>query len=213
MWQQESEEVRVNFKAQAEKLKQEHLQLYPDYTYRPRKPAERKKRMTKKKAAALVKASAAANTAKNLQNVRQYASFSEPSGHLDTEVKNGAPCRRLTLPLPPDVTPEMIGQLTHVGLCPEEEDIAGTLGFDLGPSAAYEAANANDLAFFPEIDETQPDFKALIKEASEAYASGYYDVALHRHDYYDAEYQLQEYVDLGINDDSTLSKLDRYAIR
>jgi hypothetical protein len=37
----------------AEQKKREHYALHPDYVYRPRKPSEKKRRMTKKKAAAL----------------------------------------------------------------------------------------------------------------------------------------------------------------
>jgi len=53
MWQNESVQVRAEFKAKAEMAKREHLQKYPGYQYQPRKPSEKKRRMTKKKAAAL----------------------------------------------------------------------------------------------------------------------------------------------------------------
>jgi hypothetical protein len=37
----------------AEQLKKEHALKYPNYTYKPRKPSEKKRRISKKKAAAL----------------------------------------------------------------------------------------------------------------------------------------------------------------
>lgn len=54
MWSQESEEVRQDFKRQAEIVKGAHMAKNPDYQYKPRKPAEKKRRMTKRKAARLV---------------------------------------------------------------------------------------------------------------------------------------------------------------
>jgi hypothetical protein len=46
----------------AEQKKKEHHALHPDYVYRPRKPSEKKRRMTKKKAAALKQTEADAAT-------------------------------------------------------------------------------------------------------------------------------------------------------
>jgi hypothetical protein len=45
--------VRAQYKAQAAQLKQEHMEKHPDYQYQPRKASELRRRMTKKKAAAL----------------------------------------------------------------------------------------------------------------------------------------------------------------
>jgi hypothetical protein len=53
MWKAESEEVRAHWKATAEQVKEEHLKQHPGYSYQPRKPSEKKRRMTKRKAAAL----------------------------------------------------------------------------------------------------------------------------------------------------------------
>ena len=41
----------------AEKIKAKHFEEHPDYQYQPRKPAEKKRRMTRRKAAALAKIS------------------------------------------------------------------------------------------------------------------------------------------------------------
>jgi hypothetical protein len=53
MWKLEDEEVRASWKAKAEVIKQEHKSKHPDYTYQPRKAGEKKRRMTKRKLAAL----------------------------------------------------------------------------------------------------------------------------------------------------------------
>lgn len=52
-WQKEDAGVRAQYKAQAAQLKHEHMKKHPDYQYQPRKASELKRRMTKKKAAAL----------------------------------------------------------------------------------------------------------------------------------------------------------------
>lgn len=48
-WNRESTEIRNHYLALAEQAKLEHLQQYPDYQYRPRRPEEKKRRMTKAK--------------------------------------------------------------------------------------------------------------------------------------------------------------------
>ncbi|KAF2433001.1 hypothetical protein EJ08DRAFT_584522 [Tothia fuscella] len=53
MWEAEGEEGRAVWKAKADEVKKEHMKKYPGYSYQPRKPSEKKRRMTKKKAAAL----------------------------------------------------------------------------------------------------------------------------------------------------------------
>ncbi|KAH8686051.1 high mobility group box domain-containing protein [Tricladium varicosporioides] len=52
MWGNESPEVIAEFKARAEQANAEHALKYPGYQYQPRKPSEKKRRMTKKKAQA-----------------------------------------------------------------------------------------------------------------------------------------------------------------
>lgn len=48
-WQNEKDEVKAQFKATAEEIKKKHLNAHPDYQYQPRKPTERKRRMTRRK--------------------------------------------------------------------------------------------------------------------------------------------------------------------
>lgn len=53
MWRDESESVKKQWKDKAENVKRQHLRDHPDYQYQPRKPHEKKRRMTKRKALAL----------------------------------------------------------------------------------------------------------------------------------------------------------------
>ena len=47
-WKEESPAVRDLYKAQALERKAEHLRMYPDYQYAPRKPGEKKRRASRK---------------------------------------------------------------------------------------------------------------------------------------------------------------------
>ncbi|KAK0990279.1 hypothetical protein LTR91_008942 [Friedmanniomyces endolithicus] len=60
-WKGESDEVREIYKRKAEDVKRQHELNHPDYQYQPRKPSEKKRRMTKTKLAKLAKAQAEAN--------------------------------------------------------------------------------------------------------------------------------------------------------
>ncbi|CAD0086787.1 unnamed protein product [Aureobasidium vineae] len=53
MWRDESEPIKKQWKDKAENVKRQHLRDHPDYQYQPRKPHEKKRRMTKRKAMAL----------------------------------------------------------------------------------------------------------------------------------------------------------------
>lgn len=48
-WKAEADHVKEKYKALAENLKAKHAAQYPDYQYAPRKPGEKKRRMTAKK--------------------------------------------------------------------------------------------------------------------------------------------------------------------
>lgn len=53
-WKNETAETKDRFRVAAENVKQEHSAKYPDYHYQPRKPSEKKRRMTRRKAATLL---------------------------------------------------------------------------------------------------------------------------------------------------------------
>ena len=52
-WRDESQEVKDEFKHTANAIKEQHLKDNPEYSYQPRKSADKKRRMTRKKAAVL----------------------------------------------------------------------------------------------------------------------------------------------------------------
>nr|CAA06843.1 HMG box protein [Pyrenopeziza brassicae] len=60
MWRESPPEIIEHYKALAELAKARHLHLYPNYRFTPRKSSDKKRRMTKKKAAALELATALA---------------------------------------------------------------------------------------------------------------------------------------------------------
>ncbi|MCJ1255863.1 hypothetical protein MMC24_003681 [Lignoscripta atroalba] len=52
-WKDEEEATRAHFRSMAEALKKKHLMEHPEYSYQPRKPSDKKRRMTRRKAAVL----------------------------------------------------------------------------------------------------------------------------------------------------------------
>ncbi|KAL9006140.1 MAG: hypothetical protein Q9188_001109 [Gyalolechia gomerana] len=65
-WQHEKADVKTLFKNMAEDIKKKHLSAHPDYQYQPRKPAEKKRRMTRRKAEGLT---TVADVSSNLEDV------------------------------------------------------------------------------------------------------------------------------------------------
>lgn len=55
-WKCEPDAVKARYKKLADDIKTRHMREHPDYQYAPRKPSEKKRRMTARKAAALAKA-------------------------------------------------------------------------------------------------------------------------------------------------------------
>ncbi|KAK4693975.1 hypothetical protein P7C71_g3526, partial [Lecanoromycetidae sp. Uapishka_2] len=55
-WKNEREDIKNQFVKLAKQIKAKHLHEHPDYHYQPRKPSEKKRRMTRRKAAALASA-------------------------------------------------------------------------------------------------------------------------------------------------------------
>nr|QFP98363.1 MAT1-2-1 [Aureobasidium zeae] len=62
MWRDETEPIKTQWKDKAENVKRQHLRDHPDYQYQPRKPHEKKRRMTKRKAQVLAAQQASAST-------------------------------------------------------------------------------------------------------------------------------------------------------
>lgn len=64
-WNKESKEIKTRWKTEAERRKVKHYMDHPNYVYAPRKPGEKKRRMTAKKAGAMVEAPKAQTTTTN----------------------------------------------------------------------------------------------------------------------------------------------------
>ena len=58
-WKNETEITKDRYISLAQKLKAKHFLEHPDYQYQPRKPSEKKRRMTRRKAAALAESAQA----------------------------------------------------------------------------------------------------------------------------------------------------------
>jgi hypothetical protein len=55
-WKSELDEVKAYYKQLADEMKAKHMQEHPDYQYAPRKPSEKKRRVTARRAAELAQA-------------------------------------------------------------------------------------------------------------------------------------------------------------
>jgi hypothetical protein len=87
MWQNESWEVHAKYRAMADKAKKEHLLKHPGYTYKPRKSSEKKRRMSKKKLAAM---------SASFNNAYAFSQVAQETGGLTGEIDER---RFTTLPL------------------------------------------------------------------------------------------------------------------
>ena len=76
-WKEETEEVKAHFKATAEKIKEQHAAENPGYQYAPRKPSEKKRRMTARKLARLN----AGATDSDVQSNSDHEMMDAPSGY------------------------------------------------------------------------------------------------------------------------------------
>jgi hypothetical protein len=59
-WKNETEDIKAHYKGMADVLKKKHAQDNPDYVYNPRKPSDKKKRMTARQAAAITNSASSA---------------------------------------------------------------------------------------------------------------------------------------------------------
>lgn len=115
-WKAEDDLIKDNFKLMADDLKKKHFLDHPEYQYQPRKPAEKKRRMTRRKAEAL-----STDVSEKLDTSTDITSNSETTA---LELENHS----LTLP---DLTPP---ELTFPGFTFPEFDttLAGNIVFDMG---------------------------------------------------------------------------------
>ena len=174
MWQNESIAVRNKFKRLAEDEKKLHLQLHPNYRYQPRKPSDKKRRMTKKKEDAIIFQQ---NTAASAQD----------SGYL---LGNIGEIRKATLPLSAEAqTCIAIDNNSMVG-CRQ------AVGFGLTPCREYAAAQEADINLVGEhmgqefcFDDPSPTNATHLGEPAEGF-----DFALHAYDFPEYVEELAEYL-------------------
>lgn len=176
MWQRESSEVRNNFKKLAEDEKKLHLQLYPNYRYQPRKPSEKKRRISKK-----------ANAIVSQQSGTNYSNTANDTGNLC-----GDTGEILTATLPLSSNGLMsIAEHNH-----NIQHAQKVFGFDFSPSQEYADAQESDLRLIGEHfgrefshDDPSPTNILHLGEA----ANGF-DFALHACDFPEYEAELVAYL-------------------
>lgn len=89
MWKNEEEQIKAAWKTKADDVKKEHMQMHPEYTYQPRKPSEKKRRMTKRKAAELqarADGPVPENGQPSLQDQRELPDFAFLPNNNDNEL-------------------------------------------------------------------------------------------------------------------------------
>lgn len=130
MWRDESEPVKKQWKDKAENVKRQHLRDHPDYQYQPRKPHEKKRRMTKRKAMALA-------AQQNTPSTSASAASAPANAHISVDTTTFSPTPYTTGPFSSVTSPAQIVDLAN---------------FD-DPSLTYSADG--DLAAFT-LDSFQP---------------------------------------------------------
>ncbi|RDW77396.1 hypothetical protein BP6252_05449 [Coleophoma cylindrospora] len=134
-WNTETADVRDHYQRLADEKKREHLAMYPGYHYTPRKPSEKKRRMTKKKAAALAALQASTSTP-SFQLASQYPPAPLQGLRLQTDSTDV----NVQLPL----SDELLRQVTeHYGILRRRGAVprGGTI---ITPSAQTENAQVSD---------------------------------------------------------------------
>jgi HMG (high mobility group) box len=93
LWKQEPADVKKLWKVKSEEVKAEHAKQYPSYTYKPRKPSELKRRMTKKKLAEMnfAKEEKVATVHSRIFTSPEYMSTDESAGQTDYGYANMIP--------------------------------------------------------------------------------------------------------------------------
>lgn len=93
-WRAESQAVKDEYKMKADMAKEQHASLHPNYQYQPRKPSEKKKRMTKNKLAKLATAVVDTQSAEprfDFNDMPGFATFeaaSDPNNALTSQISD-----------------------------------------------------------------------------------------------------------------------------
>lgn len=89
-WKNESDEVKEAYKCKAEAAKRQHLVDNPGYQYQPRKPSEKKKRMTKGKLAKLASKAAVVPDSTSNNNGNAVMDHLSTGNHAMTAIPHSA---------------------------------------------------------------------------------------------------------------------------
>ncbi|SMR64530.1 unnamed protein product [Zymoseptoria tritici ST99CH_1A5] len=109
-WSSESQEVRDQYKQKAEEEKRQHAIEHPGYQYKPRKPSEKKRRMTKKK---LAKLADVVENVRERQHFRAVVNPTPPAAGMTAATQAALPAApmpypvNLGAPMPMPVAPTM----------------------------------------------------------------------------------------------------------
>ena len=72
-WKNENASTKAHFKSMAYEIKQKHHEDHPGYQYQPRKPSEKKRRWTRRKAGALAEAANPIHAASASDSTETYS--------------------------------------------------------------------------------------------------------------------------------------------
>ena len=84
-WKAETEAVRNEYKSKAENAKRQHAIDHPGYQYQPRKPSEKKKRMTKTKVAKLKAQANAAMSPDAMKDLDEMLAAAAPDKQITVD--------------------------------------------------------------------------------------------------------------------------------
>jgi len=70
MWKNEDDAIKATYKNKAEEVKRMHVEAHPEYQYQPRKPSDKKRRMTRRKAARLATSAAQKSPTQSVGNLQ-----------------------------------------------------------------------------------------------------------------------------------------------
>lgn len=79
-WKAETEDVKTQFRQQAEDLKRKHAEEHPDYHYSPRKPSERKRRASTRQQTKI------GQSTKSPMSTNEASDVSSPGMYAETEM-------------------------------------------------------------------------------------------------------------------------------
>ena len=166
-WKNEDELTIRYYKRKAELLKLKHLKDHPEYSYQPRKPTEKKRRMTSKKAAVLADISDVLMSPNPMEFATSGALSSSSEITKDAHHTEATPLAHTTAPSTLDQTEggNVIFTLGDIDLDDEEfaamlETYNNNLNITINPLQAMlpPAVQNPPIIYSERVDEEQDDF-------------------------------------------------------